>query len=482
MDLTEGAVVADRFRLVKMLGQGGMGTVWKAHHTALDIPCAVKFIRPEVANSPDLRARFAREAKAAAQLRSPHVVQILDTGEWDGQLYMAMELLEGEELEERLKRVGRLPVAEVAEILQQISRALGKAHSMGLIHRDLKPSNVFLTKDGDHELAKILDFGIVKDVSGDSHTRAGAMMGTPYYMSPEQAKSSRTIDHRADLWSVGVVVYRCVTGQLPFTAQSIGDLLMKILSAPLPVPSQIASVPAGFDAWWAKAASREPEKRFQTAKEMADALSAVASGPSAVQPSGQSAMYAGGQSAVHPGGPSAAHPGGQSAVQGGGYLGAPPVGYAGAPPAGYTGAPGAYSGGYGAPGYSAPVKPAGSTWWKYTIAGLLVLFVVFVVASRLGNKETRVYVECLASAEGANCTVTHVQGPLSAEACWDVKVGCVNGAMVRGHGCQTVQPQAKASLLIPENQFKMTAGAQRCDRIQTVSVENLVVTAPAPKR
>jgi serine/threonine-protein kinase len=275
MELTEGAVVAGRFRLVKQLGQGAMGTVWKAQHTGLDVPCAVKFIRAQHASSPEVRARFEREAKSAAQLRSPHVVQILDHGEWDGLPYMAMELLEGEELQVRLDREGKLPPAEVADIVQQITRALSKAHAMGLIHRDLKPSNIFLTRDGDQQIAKILDFGIVKDVSGDSHTRAGSIMGTPYYMSPEQARSSRTIDARADLWSLGVVAYRCVTGKLPFTAESMGDLLMKILSAPLPVPSQVAEVPAGFDAWWQKAASRDPAQRFQSAKELADALSAV---------------------------------------------------------------------------------------------------------------------------------------------------------------------------------------------------------------
>jgi eukaryotic-like serine/threonine-protein kinase len=142
LDLAPGLVVADRFRLERVLGQGGMGSVWLARQVALDVPCAVKFIHPEAARSADVRGRFEREAKAAAQLRSPHVVQILDHGVWQGAPYIAMELLVGEDLEHRLARQKTLPPRETAAIASQVGRALTRAHAAGLVHRDLKPANI----------------------------------------------------------------------------------------------------------------------------------------------------------------------------------------------------------------------------------------------------------------------------------------------------------------------------------------------------
>jgi eukaryotic-like serine/threonine-protein kinase len=274
MKLTAGLVIAERFRLVRPLGQGGMGAVWLAQHTGLDVPCAVKFIHEEAARSPELRARFEREAKAAAQLRSPHVVQILDHGVWSGVPYMAMEYLEGEDLGERLQRVGRLDPREALTVAAQVGRALSKAHAAGLIHRDLKPSNIFIGRDDEREVAKVLDFGVakVKETGVDGSTKTGAILGTPYYMSPEQARGSKSVDHRSDLWALAVVVYQCVTGRLPFPGEALGDLFVKIIVEPLPVPSHAGPVPPGFDAWWARAAARDPAQRFQTAKELIDAL------------------------------------------------------------------------------------------------------------------------------------------------------------------------------------------------------------------
>src|SRR3984885_12530207 len=221
MQLAEGMVVANRFRLGQMLGRGGMGSVWRAMHLGLDIPCAVKFIEGELASLPEAQARFEREAKAAAQLRSPYVVQILDHGVWEGAPYIAMELLDGEDLDHRLARRGKLPPRETMGIALHVGRALAKAHAAGLVHRDLKPANIFLVKDDEREIAKVLDFGIAKTttVGVDGNTRTGAVLGTPYYMSPEQARGQKGIDHRADLWSFGVVVYQCVTGQLPFLSE-----------------------------------------------------------------------------------------------------------------------------------------------------------------------------------------------------------------------------------------------------------------------
>ena len=258
-----------------MLGKGGMGSVWLAQHIGLDIPCAVKFIHAESAANPDARARFEREARAAAQLRTPNVVQILDYGVFEETPYIAMELLVGEPLSARLARRSRLDATETLRIVAQIGRALGKAHQAGIVHRDLKPENVFLVADEEGEIAKVLDFGVAKQTIGltGSNTQTGALLGTPFYMSPEQAQGTKAIDSRADLWSLAVLCFRCVTGELPFRSDALGDLLIKIVMQPLPVPSHLVrGVPPGFDAWWERAAQREPDRRFQTAKELVDSL------------------------------------------------------------------------------------------------------------------------------------------------------------------------------------------------------------------
>jgi serine/threonine-protein kinase len=279
MSPVPGLVIAERFRLNRQIGRGGMGSVWHATHLGLDVACAVKFIEGEFAEMPEAQARFQREAKAAAHLRSPHVVQILDHGVWQGTPYLAMELLEGEDLGKRLARVKRLPPRDVCLIVAQVCRALTKAHAAGIVHRDLKPDNVFLVRDDEREIAKVLDFGIAKAAPGAldfANTKTGAMLGTPYYMSPEQAQGNRALDARSDLWSLGVIVYQTLTGHLPFESEALGDLLMKIMVAPLPVPTVVApDLAAGFDAWWAKAASRDANGRFQSAKELSDELSRV---------------------------------------------------------------------------------------------------------------------------------------------------------------------------------------------------------------
>ncbi|MEO6576162.1 MAG: serine/threonine-protein kinase, partial [Polyangiaceae bacterium] len=277
MQLAENTVVAGRFRLTKLLGRGGMGSVWTAQHLGLDIPCAVKFIEGDFAAMPEAHLRFEREAKAAAQLRSPHVVQILDHGVCEGRPYIAMELLEGEDLGKRLQREKRIDNTQLVTVITQVCRALTKAHALGVVHRDLKPDNIFLVRDDDREIAKVLDFGIAKSNStaldGGSNTKTGAMLGTPYYMSPEQAQGTKSVDYRSDLWSLAVIVYQCHTGRLPFESEALGDLLVKIIVAPVPVPSSIVSgVSASFDRWFLRAASRDPAQRFQSAKEFGDSL------------------------------------------------------------------------------------------------------------------------------------------------------------------------------------------------------------------
>lgn len=274
--LSEGVVVAGRFRLERLLGKGGMGSVWRAVDIRLETPCALKFIEGDLSTLPDMVKRFQREAKAAAELRSPHVVQVFDHDIWEGIPFIAMELLEGEDLRKRLDRVKRLSRKETIEILSQASRALTRAHSIGIVHRDLKPENIFISHDVDREVVKILDFGIAKRTAGpsmESNTKSGALLGTPYYMSPEQAQGLKEIDARSDLWSMAVIAFECLTGQVPFESEAFGDLLLKIMVKPLPVPSQIAPVPKRFDAWWTKAAAREPGERFQTIQEFIASLS-----------------------------------------------------------------------------------------------------------------------------------------------------------------------------------------------------------------
>jgi serine/threonine protein kinase len=293
--LAAGMVVAERFRLVRELGEGGMGSVWLAHHVKLDMACAVKFIHADVADAEGVRERFEREAKIAGQLKSPHVVQVLDYGLSGNVPYIAMEFLEGEDLAKRLASRGRLGPDEAVAIVAQIARALSKAHAAGLVHRDLKPENVFLVPDDDHELVKVLDFGIAKAQTPlDAKTKTGALMGTPRFMSPEQAQGAKNLDHRSDLWSLAVITYRCVVGYLPFDSDAIGDLMMRIIVHPLPVPSLILrGLPPSFDAWWLRAAARDPNNRFQSAKEMAEAL-AAALGVASVASAGPAGVAAAG--------------------------------------------------------------------------------------------------------------------------------------------------------------------------------------------
>jgi len=274
-----------------------MGEVWLAHDTRLDTACAVKFLHASALEGPAARARFEREARAAAQLRSPNVVQILDHGEYRGEPYIAMEMLQGEDLATRLRRLERIDPGAMLEIVTQIAKALTRAHGAGLVHRDLKPANVFIVPDDDGELVKVLDFGVVKSIAagapasvrattssagavGATHT--GQMLGTPNYMSPEQATGDREIDTRSDLWSLGVLTFQCLTGRLPFVGTELGDLVMKILLDPVPKASDLVpTLGPGVDAWFERALARDPRDRFQTARELADAFAQAISGTTA---------------------------------------------------------------------------------------------------------------------------------------------------------------------------------------------------------
>ena len=276
-------LVAGKYRLTRLLGRGGMGAVWEGTHLSLGNRVAVKFIDAEYAESPEARSRFENEARAAAKLRSKHVVEVYDHGvSDDARPFIVMEFLQGEPLDKRLDRVGRLSAKETAHIVLQVCRALTKAHAANIVHRDLKPENVFLVWDEEEgtDVVKVVDFGIAKfndaATGSSSATRTGSLLGTPHYMSPEQARGLRSVDSRSDLWSVAVVAYRCIVGALPFESEAVGDLLVKLCTAPIPVPSQIApGIPPGFDAWLVKALDRDPAQRFASSAELAESLAAV---------------------------------------------------------------------------------------------------------------------------------------------------------------------------------------------------------------
>jgi serine/threonine-protein kinase len=273
----EGRILAGRYRLVSQLGRGGMGAVWRAEHLDLGTPAAVKLIDEGFAQAPEALARFRREAQAAASLRSANVVQILDYGIDDGTPYIAMELLEGESLAERLERRYKLEPFDCATILYQVSKALSRAHEQGIIHRDLKPDNIFLVRDGDDEIAKVLDFGIAKrtsalQTSADVATRTGSLMGTPYYMSPEQASGRRQIDQRTDIWAFGVIAYECMTGRRPFEDNNLGGLLLSICTEDSVVPSSVSVVPREFDSWFSRCTAKDPDGRFSNIREAAAEL------------------------------------------------------------------------------------------------------------------------------------------------------------------------------------------------------------------
>jgi eukaryotic-like serine/threonine-protein kinase len=280
------SLIGGKYELGGLIGRGGMGSVYECRHASLGTPVAIKFIDAEYANSNDAKSRFDTEARAAATIQSKHAIQIFDHGVTeDGRPYIVMELLVGEALDKRITRLGAISLPETALMIRQVARALSRAHERGIIHRDLKPENIFLVRgpDDDEDVAKVLDFGIAKikaapgAVGISSSTKTGTLLGTPFFMSPEQARGLRTVDQRSDLWSLGVIVFKCVTGVLPFDGESLGDLLVKICTSPIPVPSQVVpSLPAHLDGWMIRALDREPDHRFQTAGELADSLGAIA--------------------------------------------------------------------------------------------------------------------------------------------------------------------------------------------------------------
>ncbi len=274
-----GDVFAGKYQVDQPIGSGAMSAVFQVTHRVTQKRFALKVLRPEVAAHDDLAQRFLREARVASQLDHPHVVEVYDVGSAEGSFYMVMELLVGESLEDRLRRQGRLSLADVARLLAPCFDALAQAHEAGNVHRDLKPANIFVCRASSSgpEQAKVLDFGISKMAGrpGDprrSMTRTGLILGTPHYMPLEQMRG-QPVDQRADIYAVGVVLYQCVSGRLPYQADNFGDLVLTMASEPpAPLERAVRGLPDGFAAVVHTALARAPEDRYPDLRAMSAAL------------------------------------------------------------------------------------------------------------------------------------------------------------------------------------------------------------------
>jgi serine/threonine-protein kinase len=283
-----GTVIAGRYRLGRRLGEGGMGSVYLVQHLKTDEELALKLLHSAVVTDEVALERFQREARTPARIGSDHVVRVIDADvapELDGVPFLVMEFLRGHDLDQVLERRGPLPPADVVLYLRQAARALDKAHAIGIVHRDLKPENLFLTarEDGTPWI-KILDFGIAKmtGAAGDlarhgSVTSTGQIFGTPLYMSPEQAKAeSAKISPQTDVWALGLIAHKLLTGRDVWTAETLTHLIAQIAYEPMPVPSlRGARFGQGYDAWFARCCAREPEQRFRSAGEAVAALASA---------------------------------------------------------------------------------------------------------------------------------------------------------------------------------------------------------------
>jgi serine/threonine-protein kinase len=360
-DVAPGRVLLGKYRVARVIGQGGMGMVVEARHIALDERVALKFLTPEYATHPEASARFLREARAAIKIKSEHVARVSDVGTLEtGAPYMVMEFLEGADLSHMLEKQGVLPVADAIDYIIQASEAIAEAHSYGIVHRDIKPANLFLTKriDGSPQV-KVLDFGISK-VTGDSVealTRTTAAMGSALYMSPEQMQQTRGVDHRTDIYALGVSLYELLAGQQPFFAETLPQLCAAILTGiPTPIREKRPDLPEHLARTIEKAYERDRSARYQSVAELVTALAPYA--PPRSQPTIERIARMGGLPIPVAGSAPVATqvlPAGGVAQQGG--YGAP----AGAmtPPGGYPQAPGAMTPAGGYPAVPGAMTPPG---------------------------------------------------------------------------------------------------------------------------
>jgi eukaryotic-like serine/threonine-protein kinase len=278
-----GDILAEKYRVERVLGQGGMGVVVLAEHIELRERVAIKFLLDSPSDSAELAERFIREARAAVRIKSEHVVRVIDVGRLPtGAPYMVMEYLEGEDLSQRLL-AGRVPIEDAVDYVVQCCEAMHVAHRSGIVHRDLKPANLFLTQRPDGSaLVKVLDFGISKVKSTDaaqlSLTHTQAMMGSPLYMSPEQMRSSKDVSPAADIWSLGVILHELISGDVPFTGSTFPEVLVQVMSEPPPkLRSLRPEVPAELEAVVLRCLEKHPADRFSSVATLAVALTPFAS-------------------------------------------------------------------------------------------------------------------------------------------------------------------------------------------------------------
>ena len=283
MEPSAGAMVTDNVRLVSQIAEGGMGSVWLARHLGLDLPVAVKFMTPSAFRStPAAGERFTREARIAAQVHHPNVVQILDFGcspHGGGTPYIVMEHLEGEDLECYLGQHGCLDPEDVVSIVRTVASVLEKAHELGIVHRDIKPENVFL--QGPDRIVKVLDFGVAKDKKERSNrtTENGEMLGTPFFMSPEQFVNPRDVDRRCDLWALAVLAYEALLGRMPFHGETPTAVFLAATRGHYDTPSLARrGLPRTVDSWFRTAFAADPAQRFSSAKVMAEAFARAIAG------------------------------------------------------------------------------------------------------------------------------------------------------------------------------------------------------------
>jgi serine/threonine protein kinase len=262
-----------KYNITRKIGEGGMASVYEGIHEKLGTKVAIKILSPILARNPQLRQRFENEANFMASLNHPHITRVLDIEEQDETLAIVMELLEGEDLDDCVKRTGPISNAEVKVIFTQVLNAFDYAHSKGIIHRDIKPANIFIDRNNQ---VKILDFGIAKIFgTGNEMTQTGTQMGTPVYMSPEQVKGEKSIDHRSDIYALGITLYLMLTGKAPYESaeESSFEIFTKIVNEPIPHLSNNSF----YDAIIQKAVSKDRNERYQTVNEMQKALDASSS-------------------------------------------------------------------------------------------------------------------------------------------------------------------------------------------------------------
>jgi eukaryotic-like serine/threonine-protein kinase len=273
----EGEILDGKYRVDRVLGVGGMGIVVAATHVALNQRVAIKFLLPAALANAQVIERFAREARAAVQIQSEHVARVIDVGTLPtGSPYMVMEFLEGSDLAAVLEKDGGMPIDRAIGYILQACEAIAEAHALGIVHRDLKPANLFLARrPGREAIVKVLDFGIskTKDAASSGLTQTSAVMGSPYYMAPEQMMSSKDVDARSDIWALGIILYELLTGSPPFAGESMAEVVFAVTQRdPAPIQSKRADVPAELGNVIASCLARDPTQRYPNVAKLAAAL------------------------------------------------------------------------------------------------------------------------------------------------------------------------------------------------------------------